>query len=168
MKWVIFTGSWRITNEEVDRDVRAAVRDVISRGDGVITGGALGVDWICMDEAIKVNPTCTQLRVIIPSKVNTYINHFLKRLNDKIITQEAFDNLEKTLHAIQKVNPSALMEMHFTHIDQSAYDDRDNEEVKYGDEVNAFHVNNSPGTQHTIDSAVKKGIPVTLHKKYTI
>ena len=39
MKWVLFTGTWRLTNAEVEQDVRTAVREVLARGDGVLTGG---------------------------------------------------------------------------------------------------------------------------------
>jgi len=39
MKWVIFTGTWRLTNKEVEEDVRSAVRDCISNGYGIVTGG---------------------------------------------------------------------------------------------------------------------------------
>ena len=39
MKWILFTGTWRLVNEEVERDVRQATREVLARGDGIITGG---------------------------------------------------------------------------------------------------------------------------------
>lgn len=39
MKWILFTGTWRLTNSDVEQDVRNAVREVIERGDGVLTGG---------------------------------------------------------------------------------------------------------------------------------
>lgn len=42
MKWILFTGTWRLTNEEVEKDVRTAAREVIARGDGVLTGGQRG------------------------------------------------------------------------------------------------------------------------------
>ncbi len=42
MKWILFTGTWKLTSMEVEEDVRQAVRDVIARGDGVITGGQQG------------------------------------------------------------------------------------------------------------------------------
>lgn len=42
MKWILFTGTWRLTNEEVEQDVRKAAREVIARGDGVLTGGQQG------------------------------------------------------------------------------------------------------------------------------
>lgn len=39
MKWILFTGTWRLTNSDVERDVRKVAREVIARGDGVLTGG---------------------------------------------------------------------------------------------------------------------------------
>ena len=39
MKWIIFTGTWRLTNDEVESDVRAAVREVLLAGNGIVTGG---------------------------------------------------------------------------------------------------------------------------------
>jgi len=168
MKWIIFTGTWRITNEEVERDVRESVRAVLARGDGIITGAALGVDLFCMDEVLKINPTCTNLHVVLPSKLELFLQHYNKRVTENVITREKYEGLEKTLLTIQKINPASIMEMPFTKVDSESYAERDNEEVKYGDGVHAFQVNDSNGTQHTIDSALIKGIPILLHKKYFI
>ena len=62
MKWILFTGTWRLTNSDVEQDVRKAAREVIERGDGVLTGGATGVDYFAMDEVIKHNPTPPQVQ----------------------------------------------------------------------------------------------------------
>ena len=63
MKWTAITGSWRKTSSEVERDVRDAVREIIERGDGIVTGGALNVDWYATDEALKLNPEATKIRM---------------------------------------------------------------------------------------------------------
>lgn len=42
MKWILFTGTWKLTNKEVEEDVRTAAREAITRGDGVLTGGQQG------------------------------------------------------------------------------------------------------------------------------
>lgn len=39
MKWILFTGTWRLTNNEVEHDVRTSVRDVLASGGGIVTGG---------------------------------------------------------------------------------------------------------------------------------
>jgi hypothetical protein len=49
-----------------------------------------------------------------------------------------------------------------------AYIARNQEEVNRADAVYAFQVNDSLGTQDTIDKAVTKGIPILLHKKYAL
>lgn len=32
MKWTLFTGTWRLTNSEVEADVRSSVREVLAGG----------------------------------------------------------------------------------------------------------------------------------------
>lgn len=168
MRWIIFTGTWRLTNEEVEHDVREAAREVFNRGDGIVTGGALGVDLYCMDEMVKLDPSCRKLRVIIPAKLEIYIKHFYDALIDHRVTEKDFNKLEQVLRTIAKNNPAALLEMRFSEITQKEYDLRHVEEVSFSDEVYAFQVNDSTGTQDTIDKAKAAGLPITLHKKYTI
>ena len=84
------------------------------------------------------------------------------------ITNEVIDRLEKVLSDIKNANPEALIEMDNDIITQEHYNLRRDEEVKISDEVYAFQVNESTGTQDTIDKAARGGLPITLHKKYTI
>ena len=37
------------------------MREVLARGDGGITGGATGVDYFVMDEAMKIDATAARL-----------------------------------------------------------------------------------------------------------
>lgn len=168
MKWILFTGTWKLTNGEVERDVRNAARDVISRGDGIVTGGATGVDYFAMDEAMKIDPTASRLKVIIPARLKSYIYDYNTNWSAPPMTQKAIDDLEKLLIKIKSANPSALVEMDYDIITQEHFNLRHNEEVKISDEVYAFQVNNSPGTQDTIEKAQKAGLPISLHKKYLI
>jgi len=168
MKWVLFTGTWRLTNNDVENDVRTAVRQVLERGDGIVTGGATGVDYFAMDESIKLYPRASRLKVIIPANLKDYIYDYHTNWCTEPITTETIDNLEALLQKIKGVNPEALIEMPNTIITQNHYNHRHDEEVKISNEVYAFQVNNSPGTQDTIDKASKSGLPITLHKKYTI
>lgn len=169
MKWIIFTGTWRLTNSEVENDVREAVRDCISNGYGIVTGGATGVDYFCMDECVK-NNYVNKLRVFIPSDINHYISDYNKNWCQSPITEKDISNLENILREIERINPSAMLEMKHDggDITQDHYDTRHNEEVMFADEVYAFQVNNSTGTQDTIDKAKASGLVISLHKKYTI
>ncbi len=169
MKWIIFTGTWKLTNSEVEEDVRTAVRDCISHGYGIVTGGATGVDYFCMDECVKNNYT-HKLRVFIPSDVDHYIADYYKNWCQSPVTEKDILTLESILREIQVMNPSGLLEMKHEggDITQGHYDLRHNEEVMFSDEVYAFQVNNSTGTQDTIDKAKASGLVISLHKKYTI
>lgn len=170
MKWIIFTGAWRLTNGEVESDVREATREVINRGDGIVTGGATGVDYFCMDEYFKIDPSCTKIRIFIPAKLDHFINDYHKNWCHSPVTSKDIDKLEVLLKKIQKANPAAFLEFKKSDgdITQNYYDDRHNEEVAFSDEVYAFHVNSSDGTQDTINKARAAGLPITLHKKYEI
>lgn len=168
MKWILFTGTWRLTNKEIENDVRQAVRAVIERGDGILTGGATGVDYFAMDEALKIEPACTHLRVIIPARLDSYIHGYFTNWCHEPITKEDIDNLAKVLKKIKEVNPAALLEMPYETITQEHYNLRHDQEVMYSDEVYAFQVNDSTGTQDTIEKSAKAGVPITNHKKYNI
>ena len=170
MRWVIFTGTWRLTNEDVERDVRLAAREVFERGDGLVTGGATGVDYFAMDEFLKLNPDCTRMRVFIPARLPHFIADYRINWAHKPITDKDIDALEHLLKIIKERNPSAIFEVRKEQgdITQTDYDLRHNDEVAFSDEVHAFQVNSSAGTSDTIDKAKAAGLSITLHKTYTI
>lgn len=168
MKWILFTGTWRLTNKEVEDDVRKAAREAIARGDGVLTGGATGVDYFAMDEVLKHNPSASHLRVIIPARLEYYIDDYFSNWCHEPITKQDIDNLAAILKKIKEVSPTSLLEMPYKKITQEHYNLRHDQEVLYSDEVHAFQGNESTGTQDTINKSQKAGIPTTHHKKYKI
>ncbi|OGZ05893.1 MAG: hypothetical protein A2845_03770 [Candidatus Lloydbacteria bacterium RIFCSPHIGHO2_01_FULL_49_22] len=168
MKWCLFTGTWRLTNSEVEEDVRAAVREVLSRGDGIVTGGATGVDHFAIDELSKFDPNFTRLRIFIPTSLSEYMHDYRTNWLHDPITDHDIDQLEKLLFEVKIKNPAALVELSHTNITQVEYNLRHLDEVKYSDMVYAFQVNKSTGTQDTIDKAKAAGLPIVLHKQYSI
>lgn len=170
MKWVIFTGTWCLTNKEVENDVRNAVREVFSRGDGLVTGGATGVDYFAIDESITCNPDCTRIRIYLPASLDLYIKDYYKNWKHAPIVDQDIEKLETLLRYIKEKNPASFFESHKDETDilQEDYDLRHDEEIRFSDEVYAFQVNNSTGTQDTIDKSIQAGLPVALHKKYSI
>ncbi|MBI2047855.1 MAG: hypothetical protein HYT27_01830, partial [Parcubacteria group bacterium] len=64
--WFGISGSWRKTNETVEQGVLEAVRKIIERGDGIVSGGALNVDYFATDEALKLNPTADRIKIFLP------------------------------------------------------------------------------------------------------
>lgn len=168
MKWIVFTGTWRLINNEVELDVRKAAREVIERGDGIITGGATGVDYFAMEEALKLDPTASHIRVIIPAQLEEYLTDYYTNWLQEPITKSDIDKIAVLLRRLKQINPSSLLEMPYKVIEQKHYDLRSEQEIMYGNEVYAFQVNDSTGTQHTMDYAIRAGVLVTLHKKYNI
>ena len=170
MKWIIFSGTWRLTDSKIEQDVRQATREVVTRGDGIVTGGATGVDYFCMDEYLKMDPECKRIRIFIPAKLKHFINDYRKNWCHNPVSQEDIDKIEKVLLKIQEANPAALFEVkkESGDITQYDYNMRHDEEVTFSDEVYAFQVNDSYGTQDTIDKAVHSGLKISLHKKYKI
>ncbi len=150
--------------------MRLAARQDFENGDGLLTGGATGVDYFAMDEFVKHNPDCTRIRVFIPARLDHFIADYRKNWKHSPVDDLAIDNLEKVLRLIKERNPSAMFEVKKSEgdITQDLYDIRHDEEVTFSDEVYAFQVNNSSGTQDTIDKSKAAGLPITLHKKYII
>lgn len=165
MKWVGITGSWRATSEEVESDVRHAVRTIIERGDGIVTGGALNVDWFATDEALEAGSDGSQLLIIIPSSLELYKEHYRNRAREGVITSEQAESLIEQLEAVKQ--HGALREMTHTEMNQETYYDRNTAVVESADEVLGFQVNESGGVQDTIDKARQLG-KETAVKKYTI
>ena len=123
-----------------------------------------------MDECLK-NNYAHKLRVFIPAEVDYYIKDYNKNWCQKPITKEDIENLENVLLKIQEISPASLLEIKHDggDITQDHYNARHNQEIIFSaDEVYAFQVNNSTGTGDTINKARASGLPITLHKQYTI
>ncbi|MCL5970509.1 MAG: hypothetical protein M1450_03345, partial [Patescibacteria group bacterium] len=72
MKWIAISGSWRKTNKQVEKDVRSIVKKIIVSGKGIITGGALGVDYFATDEVLKSDSSGKRLKILLPASLKIY------------------------------------------------------------------------------------------------
>lgn len=167
MKWIAISGSWRTINKKVKTDVRHSVTQIVSAGDGIITGGALGVDFIATDEALVHNPQANQIKIFLPTSLTIYSQHYLKRAKEGVITPHQANSLISQLQTIKDLVPPHLIEGSATRVDQQSYYYRHNAIVSHADELYSFQVNHSQGTQDTINKARVKNIPITLFT-YTI
>jgi hypothetical protein len=170
MKWIIITGTWRLTNKEVEADVRKKVKEIFERGDGIVTGGATGVDFFAMDEFVKLNPTCSHIRTFIPAKLDHYIADYKKNWMHAPVNESDIDNLSHLLNLIKERNPASVFEVRKENgdITQDEYNLRHNEEVTFADRIVAFRVNDSFGTSDTIKKAQNAGLVLEDYKEYKI
>lgn len=168
MKKIAISGSWMKSAPTIESDVRSAVRDIVLAGDGIVTGGALGVDYFATDEYCKNDPTASRLLIFLPSTLERYAAHYRKRATEGVITNEQAEMLIAQLEGVIRANPHAIIE-HPTNtvIDKDAYFGRITGIVNAADELMAFQINGSLGTQDTIDKAHAKGIPVKVFS-YTV
>jgi hypothetical protein len=167
MRWIAISGSWRITNRRVEKDVRRAVAEIFARGNGLVTGGALGVDFIATDEMLRHDPNARRIHIIIPAPIKVFADHFRKRAAEGVITSDQAECLIGQLTDVRHRNPEALTEMSHDVLNERTYYDRNNEILKCADELLAFQVNGSLGVQDTIDKARRLGLDIEV-KTYQI
>jgi len=168
MKWIGISGTWRLTNPRVESDVRRAVSDLFSSGNGIVTGGAVGVDHFATDEMLRLDPLARSIKIILPATLPAYIEHYKKAPLDGAISVTQANELISQLERLYKINPQAIIgEKNNPPINQQTYFARNTKVVELSDELLAFQVNKSAGTQDTINKARAKGIPVKVFE-YTI
>lgn len=168
MKWYGISGSWRKTNSQVENDVRRVVKEIIEKGNGIVTGGALNVDFFATDEALKVDPSAKHIKVLLPTTLQKYATHYRKRAGEGVITVEQAEKLIEQLTKLQSINVNSVIENRGTDsVEQVAYYERNSQVVNNSNELFAFQVNQSAGTQNTIEKAKKKNVPVHIFT-YTI
>src|SRR3989344_1969251 len=163
--WFGISGSWRKTNEQVEQGVREAVRKIIERGDGIISGGALNVDYFATDEALKLNPTADRIKIFLPVVLDLYSAHYRKRTAEGIITSEQAEALVTQLESLRAANPNALIgNPKSTIVDTKTYFERNTDVVNASDALVGFQVNESEGVGDAAKKAIEQGKPVCLKK----
>lgn len=165
MKWIAISGSGRGVTPQIEQEVRSMVHQIIERGDGIVTGGVLGVDYISTDEALAHNPTAKQIKVCLPASFSIYIKHFKKRAD---ITKEEGLALKKQLGRLRAANPLAIVEVRdIVEVTKQAYEARNDLVLSLADELLAFSVNKSKGTAYTIEKARALDMSVDL-REYSV
>lgn len=167
-QWFGIAGSWKKTNEQVEADVRESIRRIYENGDGIVSGGALSVDFFAADEALHLDPGAERMKIILPATLERYAAHYRKRAAEGVITSEQAEALVAQLEEIKRRNPAALVE-HPTNtvIDPTTYFERNTAVVHASDAILGFQVNESEGSGDTIQKALAQGKPAFV-KKYLI
>lgn len=128
-------------------------------GCGIISGGAIGVDYFVTSEALKINPSAKKIKVFLPTTIDIYAAHYWKRAREGVITKKEAKNLIAQLLKIKKINRSSLVEdKKNIVVSTDNYYKRNTTIIENADQLIAFHINQSPGTKDSIDKAKKKGI----------
>lgn len=168
MKWYAISGTWKTITKEVEKDVRAVVKKIIEQGNGIITGGALGVDSIAIQTVLAFGDVKTQLRIYLPIKLERLRNHFLKRAREGVITMQQAEHVIRLWNTVAEQCTKCIRDdWEFNEANQESYYARTTNIIKDSDALYAFQVNDSPGTQDAIDKAKALGKQVIV-KKYRL
>jgi hypothetical protein len=164
--WVAISGSWRLTSAKIKKDVRSVVGQIMRRGGGIVSGGALGVDYFATDEAMKIDSS--RIRIFLPVLLDLYAKHYRQRAREKVITSTQAEELIAQLSMLKKIDSSLVVEngKNFE-VNRQTYFERNTAVVDFCDGLVAFHVNESEGVADTIKKAQMQGKPVVC-KKYRI
>ena len=164
VRWYAISGSWRQTDAAVQGDVEVAVISLYAAGNGVVTGGALGVDFIATAAALELDFSTNRLKIILPTPLAVYAAHYRKRAGEGVITPLQAEDLITQLTEVQDRNPLALIEMAHAVCTEETYFDRNTKVIETADELLAFQVNGSQGVQDAIDKAIALGKPVHIKR----
>ena len=162
MRWIGISGS-RTTDDRIVADIKADVAELMQRGDAIVAGGALGVDFHATQEALKLNPEADRIRVIVPTDLKTYRLYFDRQLQQRDsrnnnTTPAKIIALFNQLHALRR--KGALEEMSQMRVTADSFHARNRAIVSRSDELRAYSVNHSSGTTYTIREAQAAGLPV--------
>ena len=145
--------------------MREAVRKIIERGDGIVAGGALNVDYFATDEALKLNPTANKIKIFLPVDLDLYAAHYRKRATEGVITSEQADALIAQLESLRAANPATLIEnSQNTVVDTKTYYERNTDVTNASDALVGFQINESKGVEDTVKKTIKQGKLVYLKK----
>lgn len=164
------SGSWRHVPPIMAHDIRLFVRWIITAGYRLMSGGALGADFIATEEALRLmkllqlDKPHNRLRIILPTPLTVYAQHFRNRASEGVITTEAAEALIAQLTEVQSFN--GLEEMTATECTPETYYARNSRILGRIERLGAFQTNNSQGVQDAIDKARDYGLPVIL-KRYS-
>ena len=167
MNWYGISGSWRHTTQLLKEEVEDAIENIIKDGHGIVSGGALGVDYIATNHALSLGIDGSKLKIIIPTPLSIYANHYFNRASEGVITQEQASNLIEQLKRVKSLDKNALIEMRFGVCNPETYYARNAEVIKASTHLLAFQVNDSEGVKDAINKAREQGKPVEI-RKYNI
>ncbi|MBU4315606.1 hypothetical protein KJ673_04370 [Patescibacteria group bacterium] len=166
--WFGVEGSWRKSNQEIKQAVQESVRGIYDHGHGIVTGGALGVDFFATEEALILDPMAKFIKIFLPVTLERYAIHYYKRANEGVVTLIQVEKLIEQLGEVRRRNQSALIENTVNvFVDPITYLERNTEIINASDALLGFLVNESEGTSDAINKAVAQGKPVFV-RKYSI
>lgn len=166
MKRIGVLGTWKSIKSDIADDVGQFTRQIVQRGDKIMTGGSAGVDFIVADEALKWDMMADNLEVVLPVPFEIYKSHVLKSAVRNVITKEEADALVRQLQSLRLKSKTALKAMKVKEFDNDALRMRNSAIAATVDELIVFQINDSSDVEAAIIQARKREIPVRIMHYY--
>jgi hypothetical protein len=168
MDWCAISGSWRVYNEQVISDVTDAVLQELTKGNGIITGGALGVDYIATQTVLCAGMERHQLKLFLPIPLERFCAHYHQRAMEGVITFDYAMAVTEQLRKVKASAPDAVFDEHgLIKANEESYYARNTMIIDACVRLYAFQVNGSKGTQDAIDKAMARKKQAII-KRYII
>lgn len=171
-KWVAISGTWRHLVAGVEKDVREAVQRLHQQGTNLVVGSAPGVDSFALDEMLMLNPDASRILVMLPTTLPYYVERLTAwGQSQSTLEQEHVKTQIALLERLLRLRPEALQqgpEIEAHKMEETDYSAMNARIVAHADELQAFQVDESHGTQDAIDKARSLGKRVVVHSYHTL
>ncbi|MFA5925649.1 MAG: hypothetical protein WC831_01835 [Parcubacteria group bacterium] len=157
--WVAISGSWRRINGAVKRDVETTVSQILSRGDGIVSGGFPGVDYVATVKALRHCPNAEKIRIILPVTLELYALQYADWVGEGAVSDRQARSVLMQLSELKEINPRSIVENRNSAL--ACCSGRNTAMIRRADSLEAFYINLSKG-EDTINTAFAKGIPVRV------
>ncbi|MAG76454.1 MAG: hypothetical protein CL811_06795 [Colwelliaceae bacterium] len=151
-RWVGITGSWRYTSRQIEMDVRTSVNMLLNKGYGIVSGGALGVDYLATQEVLKLKQK-HRLKIFLPTPMDVYFEHYLKKASEGVISVKQAQSLIRQLTYAKELDSRAIVALDGQFVDEHSYYERNSFVVQASDIILGYRVNSSKGTTDTLVKA---------------
>jgi|JI10StandDraft_1071094.scaffolds.fasta_scaffold47476_3 hypothetical protein len=166
MKRVAILGTWKSIQSDIAEDVAQFTRQVVQRGDKIMTGGGPGVEYIVIQEALKWDTLAENLEVILPVPLENYKSHVMKSAVRNVIAKTESDDLIRLLQGLRLKNRTTLKAMKLKEFSNDGLISRNQAVVDIADELIAFQINDSSDIEAGIERARKREIPARIMHYY--
>lgn len=171
-KWYGIVGSWQYDFSEIREDAQKHVRDILKDGNGIITGGALGVDYWATQTALDEGDPQSQIKLVLPVALQDFLAFYrLKKKEGRISDKQCID-ITFQLKKARDLKVEIIDRTPYRIVGIKSYDARTKRVVEMSDGIYAFQVINKEnpggtrGTQFGIDYANSLNKPILFRGQY--
>lgn len=164
MRWHAISGSWRYTNSDIQTDTKRVVKAIISSNEGIITGGALRVDYYATDLMMNEGNPKGHLKIYLPTSLDSLLNHYRKRQFEGVINKMQALSVISQLADVKRMYPECLIEGDYEFPNEESYYARNTKIIQDCNVFHAFWVNKSGGVRDAINKALDLGKEVHVYQ----